>query len=322
MKKIRVALALVAGVVALSPGLQGQTSQGQIAAKPSPYTGVSQPPPDDTITTDEATPTAKLVARPAPAVAANAAVNPTPAGARIVPSSPQPAENPDYGMIGDSQPASRLVAAPADVPNPAPAADPDADIVTFAPSRPGELPSGTLLHMVLNQEISSQDSQPGTDFSGRVQADVTSAGKVVIPQGSEVIGKVLRVSEGRRFGSPALVRLRPDVVVLPDGSRYVMRAQIVDTGGKSRIDGEGALTPNSRMKKNAIKEGAGIGTGAVAGALVGGPVGALVGSAIGAGVMTTHILAQTPAAVRVPKDANLTLSLTEPMMITPAQTPE
>ena len=213
-------------------------------------------------------------------------------------------------------------AASADVPKPVPAADQDADIVTFAPSRPGELPSGTLLHMALNQEISSQDSQPGTDFTGRVEADVTSAGKVVIPQGSEVIGKVLRVSGGHRFGSPALVRLRPDLVVLPDGSRYVLRAQIIDTDGKSRLDGEGALTPSSRLKTNAIKEGAGIGTGAVAGALMGGPVGALVGSAIGAGVMTTHILVQTPASVRVPKDANLTLSLTAPMMITPAASAE
>jgi hypothetical protein len=313
MKKIQVALALVAGAVALSPALPGQNTP-----KPSPYTGVSQPPPDDTITTDEATPPSKLVTRPAPAVAASPAMTPIPAGAQMVSSSPRAAENPDYGMIGDSQPA----AATADVPKPAPVADPDADIVTSVPIRPGELPSGTLLHMALNQEISSQDSQPGTDFSGRVEADVTSAGKVVIPQGSEVIGKVLRVSEGHRFGGPALVRLRPDVVVLPDGSRYVMRAQIVDTDGKSRIDGEGTLTPKSRIKSNAIKEGAGIGTGAVAGALMGGPVGAVVGSAIGAGVMTTHILVQTPAEVRVPKDANLTLSLTEPMMITPAQSAE
>jgi hypothetical protein len=42
-----------------------------------------------------------------------------------------------------------------------------------------------------------------------------------------------------------------------------------------------------------------------------------VGSLIGAGVMTTHILVQHPAAVKVPKDSTLTLSLTQPMVITP-----
>jgi hypothetical protein len=171
--------------------------------------------------------------------------------------------------------------------------------------------------MALNEDLSSSDSLAGSDFSGKIAADVLSSGKVVIPQGSEVLGKVVRVTEGRRFGSPATIRLRPDVVVLPDGSRYVLRAQVIGASGKARIDDEGTLKPASQVKKNVLEEGAGIGTGAVAGALVGGGPGALVGSLIGAGVMTTHILVQHPAAVKVPKDATLTLSLTQAMAITP-----
>jgi hypothetical protein len=107
------------------------------------------------------------------------------------------------------------------------------------------------------------------------------------------------------------------VVVLPDGSRYVLRAQLIATNSKARVDDEGTLKPASQVKKNVLEEGAGIGTGAVAGALSGGGPGALVGSVIGAGVMTTHILVQHPAAVKVAKDSTLTLSLTQPMVITP-----
>jgi hypothetical protein len=172
------------------------------------------------------------------------------------------------------------------------------------------LPEGTIIRMALNEELSTGESQAGSDFSGRVASDVLSSGRVVIPQGSEVVGKVVRVTEGRRFGSPATIRLRPDVVVLPDGNRYVLRAQVLDTSGKSRVDGEGTMKPKSRVKTNVIKETAGIGTGAVAGAIIGGPPGALVGSLIGVGVMTTNILVQHPASVRVPKDSTLTLSLT------------
>lgn len=193
----------------------------------------------------------------------------------------------------------------------------DADIVTSVPSRPGELPEGTVIRMALNEDLSSSEALAGSDFTGKIAADVLSSGKVVIPQGSEVLGKVVRVTEGHRFGSPATIRLRPDVVVLPDGSRYVLRAQVIGTNSKARIDDEGTLKPGSQLKTNAIKEGAGIGTGAAAGALVGGAPGALVGSLIGAGVMTTHILAQHPAAVRVPEGSTLTLSLTQPMAITP-----
>jgi hypothetical protein len=317
MTKIRVVVALVAGVTVFSPSLHGQSHS---TPKPSPYSGVSQPPPDDTITAEDpagttnppAVPAAGLVIRPAsPAVPVVTAVAPPPSA---VPT--QPTSNPDYYMIGDAP--NGLAPVPAST-GLASSANPDADVVTSVPHRPGELPEGTSIRMLLNQELSTTESQPGSDFSGRVAGDVIFSGRVVIPQGSEVMGKVLRVTEGHRFGSPATIRLRPDLVVLPDGSRYVMRAQVIDADGKSRVDGEGTLKPKSQLKNNTIKEGAGVGTGAVAGAIIGGPPGALVGSVVGASVMTTHILVQHPSSVKVPKNSLLTLSLTQPMSITPAQ---
>lgn len=315
MRKYWIGVALFSGLAVVAPRVEAQTAQ-----KPSPYTGVSQPPPDDTITTDEATP----APAPSPTAGAKLVVRPVAAPAPVVVAAPvafaPPVAakgdcNPDDRMVGDPSPCGAAV----DAGRAAMGGDPnlDADLVSSVPTRPGELPEGTVIRMALNQDLSSSDSLAGSDFTGRIAADVLSSGRVVIPQGSEVLGKVVRVTEGRRFGSPATIRLRPDVVVLPDGSRYVLRAQVIGTSGKARIDDEGTLKPASRVKANAIKEGAGIGTGAVAGALVGGGPGALVGSLIGAGVMTTHILVQHPAAVTVPKDSTLTLSLTQPMAITP-----
>jgi hypothetical protein len=217
-------------------------------------------------------------------------------------------------MIGDPDPCATPLA---EGTQPKLSPEGDADMVTSAPARPGELPEGTIVKIVLGQEIATGQSTVGADFSGRVLGDVVSAGKVVIPEGAEVVGKIVQVTEGRRFGTPATIRLRPDVVVLPDGSRYVLRAQVIDTSTKSRVDDEGALKPASRMKTNAIKETAGIGAGAVSGAILGGAPGALVGGLIGAGVMTTNILVQHPAGVRIPKDSTLVLSLTQPMVISP-----
>ncbi|AXC09549.1 Basic proline-rich protein [Acidisarcina polymorpha] len=329
MSKKRVAVVLIAGVAAFSSNLQGQS-----IPKPSPYSGVSQPPPDETITTGDANSTPKLIAAQpaaaaaapstaataAPSAATTAAPSPSPTvAAQPLPSSnvpPKPASdwNPDYGMIGDPPNAPSP-----DIRSHRSSANQDADIVTRAPERPGELSEGTTIRMALDEELATGESKPGSDFSGRVEADVLSAGRVVIPQGSEVLGKVVHVTEGRRFGSPATIRLRPDVVVLPDGSRYVLRAQVIDTNSKARVDSEGALRPSSRLKTNVIKEGAGIGAGAAAGALMGGPTGAIVGTLIGAGVMTTNILVQHPAPVKVARNSTLTLSLTQPMSITPVQ---
>ena len=304
----------MAAVSGFAPGLPGQT-----AAKPSPYSGVSQPPPDDTITIDDGAatpaPSAKLVTRPAaPAVAATSAPASIPAAASVSLSSTQRKCNPDDRMLGDPSPCDMAVAQAS---QPKPSIDPDEEIVTSVATRPGELPEGTIVKIAIEQDLATEESQAGSDFSGRVSADVLSNGSVVIPQGAQVVGKVVRVTEGHRFGSPAMIRLRPDVVILPDGSRYVLRAQIITTSTKSRVDSEGTIKPASQVKTNVIKEGAGIGTGAVAGALIGGPTGAVVGSLIGAGVMTTNILVQHPARVKVPKDSILTLSLTQPMVISP-----
>jgi len=312
MRNLRVVAAFVAGVAAFSPCLNGQSTP-----KPSPYSGVSQPPPDDTITSDAAAaapPSGTLVTRPAAPQATPAPAPATATQAPTAPVVPKPPCNPDDRMIGDPDPCDSPVV---EVAAPKPSPDADADIVAAVPTRPGELPEGTIITIALDQEIATGQSTVGADFSGRVSGDVVSLGKVVIPQGAQVVGKVVQVTEGRRFGSAATIRLRPDVVVLPDGSRYVLRAQILQTSTKMRVDDEGTLKPASRMKTNVIKETAGIGAGAVAGALIGGGPGALVGSLIGAGVMTTNILVQHPADVKIPKDSTLILSLTQPMSISP-----
>jgi type IV secretory pathway VirB10-like protein len=318
MKNLVVAVALLTGFATFSLNLNGQTAQ-----KPSSYSGVSQPPPDATITSDTAspaTPSATLVTRPtapeaAPAPVVALAATTTPAAS--VPAVAKAPCNSEDRMIGDPDPCLSAPVVEVETAQQKPSPDADADIVISVPTRPGELPEGTVIKIALDHEIATGQSTVGADFSGRVSGDVVSLGKVVIPQGAQVVGKIVQVTEGHRFGSPATIRLRPDVVVLPDGSRYVLRAQVIDTSTKSRIDDEGTLKPASRLKTNVIKEAAGIGTGAVVGAVVGGGPGALVGSLIGAGIMTTNILVQHPADVKIPKDSTLVLSLTQPMSISP-----
>jgi hypothetical protein len=309
-----------AGCVMAAPGLYGQTLQ-----KPSSYSGVSQPPPDDTITSDapdtQPQKTPALVTRPQVASASTAAASA--AEASTAPVARKANCDSEERMVGDPDPC--LLPSAGTTPAASVAAAPvssrqgtDFDMVSSVPTRLGELPEGSILKITVDQEIASGSSQVGADFSGHVSADVTSLdGKVVIPQGAQVLGKIVQVTEGHRFGSPATVRLRPDVVVLPDGARYVLRAQVLETDTKLRVDSEGSLKPASRVKTNVIKETAGIGVGAATGAVLGGGPGALVGSIIGAGVMTTNILVQHPAEVNIPRNTLLTLSLTQPMTISP-----
>ncbi len=67
-------------------------------------------------------------------------------------------------------------------------------------------------------------------------------------------------------------------------------------GARARLDREGNIGAETRIKRDGIEYGAAVGTGAIAGAVMGGPAGALAGTLIGAGAVTVHLLVSHPQA--------------------------
>lgn len=311
MKKTGNSLVVIAFACAalLAPAvLAQQTSQ-------SPNQGVSNPPPDDTIVTSQDQPANPPATKPSPSVSAK------PAAAAPETGIPAPVTNPDYGIVTSVPSESANAAAPATgatlEKRPY---NPDEDIVGYVPSPSNELAEGTNIRTRLMDTLSTRDTNPGTSFKAQVTSDVYKDGRVIIPAGSELRGRVVSVSQGHHFGPAATLRLRPDVVILPDGTAYHLYGQVVESKAPhTRTDSEGGIQPSSHLKKNAIEYGAGAGTGAVVGAQVGGPTGALVGSLVGAGVITVHLLMQHPEIAEVPKGAIVTFSLTEPMDLMPTR---
>jgi len=195
----------------------------------------------------------------------------------------------DNGIVGVASSAPGLVSRAA-------AIDPDGDIVHPAPLPPGTLGEGTLIRVQLINEISSGLSEQGEPFRSRVASDVLQDGRVVIPAGAEIDGKVAEVSTGH-FAGHGSVLLVPETVTLENGTRYQLHAMVASTPGSNlRVGSEGVITPGSRLKKDGY-EYAGVGGGGmIVGAVLGGPVGMLAGGIIGAGVVTTHLLVNHPQA--------------------------
>jgi hypothetical protein len=300
MKTSRVTLAAAASLLLSTPFLLAQ-------AKPSPYEGVSTPPANDSINTTEQAP-----ATPA---AAPAAAAPAPAAK----------SNPDAGIIetplppsaGDYMPHSaalhpRGFDASADKGN-------DDDIVTYVPAPANALPPGTVFRVRMLQDIDAGATSANTPFRGTVAEDVMRNGKVVIPVGSEVRGRVVYAAAGNRLNGGSVIHLRPDEFVLPDGTRYHLHAQVIDTfGSDTTVKGEGNIKANEHGKRTLVELGAATGGGAIIGAAVGGGVGAVVGTAIGAGVMTAHWL-RTNWSANLPAQSTVVFSLTDAMFLNPAQ---
>jgi hypothetical protein len=294
------------GMVLISVGALslGTAAVGQQSMPPAPsqYQGVSQPPGDAILTSPEQ---ASAPAKPSPAVLAAPAPQVPPSAAT------------DSSYVGDNGQPALDARRPNERPDVLSVNDPDGDIVHPRVAQPGELLEGATIRVKLIERLSSAETEKGEPFHGQVAFDVLQDGKVLIPAGSGLEGRVSAVSSGH-FGGHGSMRLHPEAVILPDGSRFQLHAETTGTrGSKTRMGSEGSINPPSRAKKAGIEYGAVVGTGAVAGAIVGGPVGALTGSLIGAGVVTTHLLVDHPQATLEPGTV-LLFSLTEPMFLAPA----
>ncbi len=288
--------AIAAGLAVVLTG----TAFGQ-SAKPSPYTGVSHPP-DEAIVTNDLGPTT-APATSSPDTDTLTVSQPT-AHMETMPTSPRDRDYVEHpGLV--SRPA------------PAPVTDDgDADIVTSVPSGPNQLPEGTTLTVSLEQQLSTATTQPGTIFSARVVQPVMKNNRIVIPVGSTVTGRVTSVSSGRRITGGASIRLRPDEVVLPDGTRYFLHAEVYDLENRSKVkpDSEGNVTSVSHGKRTLAEAGLFGGGAAAAGVMIAsGPVGLVAGGAA-AGYVGAHWLLENHQAI-LPKNSEVVFGLTQPMSL-------
>lgn len=312
-------------------GAATMTLGAQERSQSNPYQGTSNPPPDDTITTQ--TPDVIPQAKPSPS---HRAVTPQSYTAPAVQHAPAPdsaetvsteslgapmSNRGDNGIVQVAPVQNPVVhaenvTAPTLVQRPA-TSDPDGDIVHLAPPPAGELAAGATIRVRLLDRLSSSSSQAGEPFHTRVASDVVQDGQVLIPAGSEIDGKVTEVSMGRTGGHGSM-RLHPETVTLPDGSSFRLYAELSGAPGtNNRVEYEGLVTPGSRLKKDGIVTGATIGTGAVTGAILGGPAGALAGTLVGATVISAHLLVSHPQAT-LDDGAVLLFTLSEPLNLVPA----
>jgi hypothetical protein len=305
-RSIPVLTLFVAGAAALG---------AQNAPAPNPYQGVSHPPADDVITTstpdDDAKPAAgkPLAAQTTNPQQFQQTPPPATAAAPRRYSTAQMGDGTDDGIVH-----------PINTTAPAPARsygfDPDGDIVHPRAMRPGELREGTSIRVRLLDRLSTAQSQVGEPFHTRVATDVLQGGHVVIPAGSEIDGRIAQVSSGH-VGGHGTMRLSPESVTLPNGTRYRLHAEVSSApGSKTHVAGEGNINPNSRLKRDGIEYGSAVGAGAVTGAIVAGPVGALTGSLIGAGAITVHLMVNHPQAT-LESGTTLMFQLTDPLYLAP-----
>lgn len=158
--------------------------------------------------------------------------------------------------------------------------------------------SGTALTLSLNQELSTDNTSEGDRFTATVASAVTQGNRVLIPEGSNVTGRITALQEATD-DRPAALKLDFESIEVR-GSSQPLAAHVTSAEVETRKELEG------EAKK--------IGGGAAAGGLVGGIIsgnakGALIGAAVGAAAGTAITLGTRGQKAYLPAGAPVEIEL-------------
>ena len=139
------------------------------------------------------------------------------------------------------------------------------------------VPDDLALRIRLDDTLTSVDSRVGDPFSATVvdQGDYRNA---------RVYGHVAQIEMSGKLKGHTIMMLRFDRLVMPDGRRVPIHAEIVElyhAPSGETLDVEGAIESGGRGRKTVEHTAVGAGAGALLGGIFGGGKGAGIGSVIG-----------------------------------------
>lgn len=171
---------------------------------------------------------------------------------------------------------------------------------------PMSIPQWTSMRVRMDDTLTSQDSMEGDPFSATVMDEGTF-------QGARVYGTIQTIDQSGRFRGHTTMILGFNRLVMPDGRRAPITAEIVKlyhAPSGEFVDVEGAIESGGRGKKTFIHTGIGAGAGALLGGIFGGGQGAGLGAVIGGlgGLGTTAFTG--PQDVRLDRGLEMLIRIT------------
>jgi uncharacterized protein YcfJ len=139
------------------------------------------------------------------------------------------------------------------------------------------VPDDVALRIRLDDTLTSTDSQVSDPFS----ATVVDQGDY---QNARVYGHIAEIDMSGKITGHTSMMLRFDRLVMPDGRRAQINAEIVElyhAPSGEKVDVEGAIESGGRGRKSIEHTAIGAGAGALLGGIFGGGKGAGIGSVIG-----------------------------------------
>lgn len=171
--------------------------------------------------------------------------------------------------------------------------------------QPIVIPAGTMLHVTVDQSISSKTANTGDEFDASLSEPVVVHGQEVLRRGTRITGIVTSAKSAGRFRGKAELGVALDAVTV-HGQRYRLHTSDV------------AEETKARGKRTAMGAGGGAAFGAIIGAIAGGGKGAAIGAVAGGGAGTAGTAFTGKRDIEIPAETHLRFRLDRSVAINPA----
>jgi hypothetical protein len=171
------------------------------------------------------------------------------------------------------------------------------------------VPADTSMSVRLVDPLDSGKNRPGDTFRASLDAPVYVDGKVAIPSGADIMGRVVDVKDAAHFAGRSSLSVELTSVDFNDHNYPIHTSQFSRQG-------------EARGTNTAEKVGGGAALGAIIGALAGGGKGAAIGAGVGAGAGTGVQGMTKGQQVKLGTEQVLQFQLQSPVTVTPAPSTE
>ena len=172
------------------------------------------------------------------------------------------------------------------------------------------IPAGTKVPVALKHAISTKSAREGDAVYAETTFPVVDNGRILIPAGTYVQGKISHVQRAGRVKGRAEVLMHFTTLIYPSGYTLVLPGSVENVPGaeKTSMKGdEGTIRGDSQKGEKIGTVASTAATGAVVGGLSRGGKGALIGAGIGGGVGTAIAMLTRNNEVKL--DAGTTLEM-------------
>lgn len=150
--------------------------------------------------------------------------------------------------------------------------------------------------------ISSETNKSGDTFKAVLDQDLAADGKIAVPRGSTVTGRLMGVKASGRVEGRATMSITLTEIEVGK-TPYQIQTNTL------------SFEAEKTTKQDATKIGIGAGVGAIIGAIAGGGKGAAIGAAVGGGAGTATVLATKGKEVKFALEDKFSFTLSNDLIV-------